>query len=84
MVGQKAIQDEAAVWKFTPREPILRISTQKLPARERISDIVVPPDSKSRPSLPHTLAELGARHITRLLLEGGPTLIHRALERKTR
>lgn len=82
MVGQKAIQDEAAVWKFTPREPILRISTQKLPARERISDIVVPPDSKSRPSLPHTLAELGARHITRLLLEGGPTLIHRALEEK--
>lgn len=79
MIGHRPIDDQAAVWTFQPREPLIRISTRRLPAREQISDIIVPPDPQGRPSLPHTLAELGARHVTRLLLEGGPTLITQAL-----
>ncbi|MEY3315282.1 MAG: bifunctional diaminohydroxyphosphoribosylaminopyrimidine [Acidobacteriota bacterium] len=80
LVGQKNITDESVVWTPQPGEPLLRVSTRRLPAREHITDIVVPPDGKGRPSLLHTLAELGAWPITRLLLEGGPTLIQCALD----
>ncbi len=82
MVGQKPISERSAVFQFSSRHNVFRISTTKLAPQEHIIDIVVPPDVEGRPSLPHALVELGGRNITRLLLEGGPTLTQKALDQK--